>query len=182
MGMFFRLIFLWRWWDPFPLKVMNISRPKKKLYCKVELSQLLAIDFYKKWEIFQCPNWCRCHNWWRSAYTNNEITKPIRVFQLSLRKISKIDDFFICPPNIILYLFRLLVIHFSWVKMHKRWYMVTLTKHLCILPWRNIKYSTWLNNFWSTTCFLGYRVVMHSYLTGRLIDTDSYIIKVQIDW
>ena len=52
------------------------------------------------------------------AYSNNEInsekiTKPVRVFQLSLgggTTHSKIDDLSICPPIIILDLFCLLVI------------------------------------------------------------------------
>ena len=54
-----------------------------------------------------------------SAYTKNEInyikiTKHIRRFQLSLGggggTYSKIDDLYVCPPNIILDFFRLLVI------------------------------------------------------------------------
>ncbi len=55
-----------------------------------------------------------------SAYTNNEINseknkKPIRAFQLSLGATHrKVDDLSICPPNIILDLFRLLVISYPW--------------------------------------------------------------------
>ena len=47
----------------------------------------------------------------RPAYANNEInsekiTKPLRVFQLSLGATNrKIDDLSICPPNIILNFF-----------------------------------------------------------------------------
>ena len=54
----------------------------------------------------------------KAAYTNNEINskkkrQPIRIFSCSWDAHSRIDDLSICPPHIILYLFRLLAIPYS---------------------------------------------------------------------
>ena len=48
-------------------------------------------------------------------------TKPIRVFSCRVGSThSRIDDLYICPPNIILDLFRLLVISYSCVNTNAR--------------------------------------------------------------
>ena len=85
----------------------------------------------------------------RTKWTQKKITKPIRAFSCRLGSTySRIDDLYICPPNIILVQFRVLVIPYSWDKGLYNDIIKTFYKHILLFIGLKLKISKALYNSW----------------------------------